>query len=49
MNAKNIISAILMVLSFTACTSEIEGIDDNMTNTNVRNGTSTFSIRMMTE
>lgn len=49
MNAKNIISAILMVLSFTACTSEIEGIDDNMTNTNVNNGTTSISVRMMTE
>ncbi len=49
MNAKNIISAILMVLSFTACTSEIEGIDDNMTNTNVSNGTTSISVRMMTE
>lgn len=49
MNAKNIISAILMVLSFTACSSEIEGIDDNMTNTNVSNGTTSISVRMMTE
>lgn len=49
MNAKNIILAILMVLSFTACSSEIEGIDDNMTNTNVNNGTTSISVRMMTE
>lgn len=32
MNAKNIILAILMVLSFAACSSEIEGIDNNTTN-----------------
>lgn len=31
MNAKNIILAILMVLSFVACTSEIDGIDNNTT------------------
>lgn len=49
MNAKNIILAILMVLSFAACSSEIEGIDDNMTNTNVNNGTTSISVRMMTE
>lgn len=49
MNAKNIILAILMVLSFAACTSEIEGIDNNMTNTNVNNGTTSISVRMMTE
>lgn len=49
MNAKNIISAILMVLSFTACTSEIEGIDDNMTNTGANNGETSISVRMMTE
>lgn len=49
MNAKNIILAILMVLSFAACSSEIEGIDNNMTNTNVSNGTTSISVRMMTE
>lgn len=49
MNAKNIISAILMVLSFTACSSEIEGIDDNMTNTGANNGETSISVRMMTE
>ena len=49
MNAKNIISAILMVLSFTACTSEIEGLDDNMTNTGANNGETSISVRMMTE
>ena len=51
MNAKNIILAILMVLSFAACSSEIEGIDDNMTNTNVNvnKGTTSISVRMMTE
>lgn len=49
MNAKNIILAILMVLSFAACSSEIEGIDNNMTNTNVNNGTTSISVRMMTE
>lgn len=51
MNAKNIILAILMVLSFAACSSEIEGIDDNMTNTNVNvnNGETSISVRMMTE
>lgn len=48
MNAKNIILAILMVLSFAACSSEIEGIDDNMTNTNVNNGETSISVRMMT-
>lgn len=51
MNAKNIILAILMVLSFAACSSEIEGIDDNMTNTNVNvnNGETSISVRMLTE
>ena len=49
MNAKNIISAILMVLSFTACSSEIEGFDDNMTNTGANNGETSISVRMMTE
>lgn len=49
MNAKNIILAILMVLSFAACSSEIEGIDNNMANTNVNNGTTSISVRMMTE
>lgn len=50
MNAKNIILAILMVLSFAACSSEIEGIDNNMTsNNNVSsNGTTSISVRMMT-
>lgn len=38
MNAKNIILAILMVMSFTACSSEIEGIDNNMTS-NIANPT----------
>lgn len=47
MNAKNIILAILMVMSFTACSSEIEGID-NIT-TNVSNGKISISVCMMTE
>lgn len=49
MNAKNIISVILMVLSFAACSSEIEGIDDNMTNTSANNGETSISVRMVTE
>lgn len=50
MNAKNIILAILMVLSFAACSSEIEGIDDTMPNTsaNNANGTTSISVRMTT-
>lgn len=49
MNTKNIILAILMVLSFTACSSEIEGIDNNMTNTTVNNnGVTSISVRMTT-
>lgn len=49
MNAKNIISAILMVLSFAACSSDIEGLDDNMTNTSANNGETSISVRMVTE
>ncbi|MBC5643641.1 hypothetical protein H8S77_12170 [Parabacteroides sp. BX2] len=49
MNAKNIISAILMVLSFAACSSDIEGLDDNMTNTSANNGETSISVRMMTD
>ncbi len=49
MNAKNIISAILMVLSFAACSSDIESLDDNMTNNNTNNGETSISVRMMTE
>lgn len=49
MNAKNIISAILMVLSFAACSSDIEGLDDNMTNTGANNGETSISVRMVTE
>lgn len=49
MNTKNIILAILMVLSFTACSSEIEEIDNNMTNTTVNNnGVTSISVRMTT-
>ena len=48
MKARNIISAILMVLSFAACTSEIEGIDNNMTNIGNTNGTTSISVCMMT-
>lgn len=44
MNAKNIILAILMVMSFTACSSEIEGIDNNKTNNSVSTATATTSI-----
>ena len=49
MNAKNIISAILMVLSFAACSSDIEGFDDNMTNNNTNNGETSISVRMVME
>lgn len=49
MNAKNIISAILMVLSFAACSSDIEGLDDNMTNTSANTGETSISVRMVTE
>lgn len=49
MNAKNIISAILMVLSFAACSSDIESLDDNMTNNNTNNGETSISVRMVTE
>lgn len=49
MNAKNIILAILMLLSFTACTSEIDGIDNGTTNVSVSNGETSISVRMMTE
>lgn len=49
MNAKNIISAILMVLSFAACSSDIEGLDDNMTNTGANNGETSISVRITTE
>lgn len=49
MNAKNIISAILMVLSFAACSSDIEGLDDNMTNTSANNGEISISVRMTTD
>ena len=49
MNAKNIISAILMVLSFAACSSNIEGFDDNMTNNNTNNGETSISVRMVME
>lgn len=44
MNAKNIILAILMVLSFTACSSEIEGIDNNMANNTANPATASTSI-----
>ena len=44
MNAKNIILAILMVLSFTACSSEIEGIDNNMANNTANPATVSTSI-----
>lgn len=44
MNAKNIILAILMVLSFTACSSEIEGIDNNMASNTVNSATASTSI-----
>lgn len=49
MNAKNIILAILMVMSFTACSSEIEGIDNNTTANEVNNlqGASLF-VHMVT-
>ncbi|MCD8135267.1 MAG: hypothetical protein LUH01_04640 [Parabacteroides gordonii] len=43
MNAKNIFLAILMVLSFTACSSEIEGIDNTTGNT-VNTSTASTSI-----
>lgn len=46
MNAKNIISAILMVLSFAACSSDIEGLDNNMANSNGNNGETSISVRM---
>lgn len=49
MNAKNIILAILMVLSFAACSSDIEGLDDNMTNTSANNGETSISVRITTE
>lgn len=49
MNAKNIISAILMVLSFAACSSDIEGLDDNMTNNNTNTGETSISVRMTTD
>lgn len=49
MNAKNIISAILMVLSFAACSSDIEGLDDNMTNTSASTGETSISVRMTTD
>lgn len=48
MKVKNIIPAILMVLLFVACTSEIEGID-NMTNNNANNSTTSISVRMITD
>lgn len=48
MKVKNIIPAILMILSFVACTSEIEGID-NMTNNNANNSTTSISVRMITD
>lgn len=44
MNAKNIILAILMVLSFAACSSEIEGIDNNMANNTANPATASTSI-----
>ena len=48
MNTKNIILAILMVLSFAACSSEIEGIDNNMTDANVNSNSETsLSVRMV--
>lgn len=49
MNAKNIILAILMVMSFTACSSEIEGLDNNTTANEVNNlqGASLF-VHMVT-
>ena len=48
MNTKNIILAILMVLSFAACSSEIEGIDNNMTDANVNgNSETSLSVRMV--
>lgn len=48
MKVKNIIPAILMILSFVACTSEIEGID-NMTNNNANNSTTSISVCMITD
>lgn len=48
MNTKNIILAILMVLSFAACSSEIEGIDNNMTDASVNSNSETsLSVRMV--
>ena len=48
MNAKNIILAISMVLSFAACTSEIEGIDNTMTDASVNSNRETsLSVRMV--
>ena len=44
MNAKNIILTILMVLSFTACSSEIEGIDNNMASNTANPATASTSI-----
>lgn len=44
MNAKNIILAILMILSFTACSSEIEDIDNNMVSNTVNSATAVTSL-----
>lgn len=48
MKAKNIVLAILMVLSFAACTSEIEGIDNNGNSAGIETATS-IVVNFLTE